>query len=161
MAGVFGQLGVGAWARGQAWAIHGLAASYGRSGRVELLEAAQRAADWFIAHLPADRVPYWDFRHPGIPNTARDASAGAIAASGLYDLSRRTSGADTRRYRAAADAIVASLATSYMAPATPSGAILLHSTGQHPQGVEIDGGIVYADYYFVEALLRRKGMLLE
>ena len=150
-----------AWARGQAWAIHGLAASYGRSKRPELLVAARSAADWFIAHLPADQVPYWDFRHPDIPNTERDASAGAIAASGLYDLARHTSSAERARYSAVADRIVASLATNYLAPSTPNGAILLHSTGQHPQGAEIDVGIVYADYYFVEALLRRKGLFLE
>jgi unsaturated chondroitin disaccharide hydrolase len=149
------------WARGQAWAIHGLTASYGHTKRPELLAAARSAADWFIAHLPADQVPYWDFRHPDIPNTERDASAAAIAASGLYDLARQTSGAERSRYRAAADRIVVSLATNYAAPPTPSGAILLHSTGQRPQHVEIDGGIVYADYYFVEALLRRKGIFLE
>jgi unsaturated chondroitin disaccharide hydrolase len=150
-----------AWARGQAWAIHGLAASYGHTKRPELLAAAKRAADWFIAHLPADQVPYWDFRHPDIPNTERDASAGAIAASGLYDLARHTSGTESAKYRGAADRVIVSLATNYVAPPTPNGAILLHSTGQHPQHAEIDGGIVYADYYFVEALLRRKGMFLE
>ena len=141
--------------------FHGLTASYGHTKRPELLAAAKRAADWFIAHLPADQVPYWDFRHPDIPNTERDASAGAIAASGLYDLARHTSGTESAKYRAAADRIIVSLATNYVAPPTPTEAILLHSTGQHPQNAEIDVGIVYADYYFVEALLRRKGMFLE
>ncbi|MEO7456534.1 MAG: alginate lyase family protein [Gemmatimonadaceae bacterium] len=149
-----------AWSRGQAWAIHGLTAAHGRTRDPELLRTAERAADWFIAHLPADNVPYWDFRHPAIPNTERDASAGAIAASALYDLARRDD-VNAARYRAAADRILSSLATSYMAPATPSGAVLLHSTGQRPQGAEVDVGIVYADYFFVEALLRRKGMFLD
>jgi hypothetical protein len=147
-----------AWARGQAWAIHGLSASYARTRRPELLAAAQRSADWFIAHLPADAVPYWDFRHPAIPSTERDASAAAIAASGLYDLARWSDAGTARRYRAAADRLLEALATSYMAPATPSGAVLLHSTGNRPQGGEIDVGIVYADYFFVEALLRRDGV---
>ena len=148
------------WARGQAWAIHGLTASYGRTKDAELLAAARKTADWFIAHLPGDNVPFWDFSHPAIPNTERDASAGAIAASGLYDLARRDP-VNAARYRAAADRILLSLATKYMAPPTPSGAVLLHSTGQRPQGVEVDVGIVYADYYFVEAMLRRRGMFLE
>jgi hypothetical protein len=149
-----------AWARGQAWAIRGLAAQYGRTPRPELLAAARRAADFFIGQLPADGVPFWDFRDPAIPNTERDASAAAIAASGLYDLARR---ADTSaaRYRAAADRMVVALATSYLAPPTPSGAILAHSVGGRPQGTEIDVGLVYADYFFVEALLRRKGEFLE
>jgi hypothetical protein len=150
-----------AWARGQAWSIHGLAAAYGRSRRPELLATAQRTADWFIAHLPPDAVPYWDFNDPSIPNTSRDASAAAIAASGLYDLARYTDAAASDRYRAAADRIVESLAASYVAPATPSGAILAHSTGQRPQKSEIDVGIVYADYFYLEALLRRKGLFLE
>jgi unsaturated chondroitin disaccharide hydrolase len=150
-----------AWARGQAWAIHGLSAAYGRTRRPDLLQAAQRAADWFIAHLPADGVPYWDFRHPDIPNTERDASAAAIAASGLYDLARRSDAQSAERYRAAADRLLESLASHYLAPPTPAGAILAHSTGGRPQHAEIDVGLTYADYYFVEALLRRKGQFLE
>jgi unsaturated chondroitin disaccharide hydrolase len=150
-----------AWGRGQAWAIHGLTAAYGRTKRPELLAAARRAADWYIANMPPDGVPYWDFRHPDIPNTERDGSAGAIAASGLYDLARQTSGDAAAGYRRAADRIVTTLATRYMAPATPNGAILAHSVGGRPQNVEIDVGMSYADYYFVEALLRRKGMFLE
>ena len=150
-----------AWSRGQAWAIHGLTTSYGYTRRPELLAAAQRAADFFIANLPPDAVPYWDFRHPGIPNTERDASAAAIAASGLYDLARRTSGAAASRYRQAADRIVESLARNYTTEGTPSAAILQHSVGQRPQNVEIDVGIAYADYYFVEALARRRGLFLE
>lgn len=150
-----------AWARGQAWAIRGFTASYGRTHRAELLSAAQKAADWFIAHLPADAVPYWDFRDPSIPHTSRDASAAAIAASGLYDLARRTSAPASDRYRDAADRMVESLASHYAAAPTPSGAILAHSTGGRPQNSEIDVGIVYADYFFIEALLRRKGMFLE
>ena len=149
------------WARGQAWAIHGLTAAYGRTKRPALLDAAQRAADWYIAHLPADAVPYWDFRHPAIPNTDRDASAAAIAASGLYDLARRSRAPAAARYRAAADRTIISLASNYLAPQSPSGAILAHSTGGRPQGSEIDVGLVYADYFFVEALLRRQGRFLE
>jgi hypothetical protein len=150
-----------AWARGQAWAIHGLTATYGRTHRAELLSAAQRAADYFIAHLPADAVPYWDFRDPRIPNIERDASAGAIAASGLYDLARRSDAAAAARYREVADRILASLASDYLAPTTASGAVLAHSVGGRPQNSEVDVGLVYADYYFVEALLRRKGLFLE
>jgi hypothetical protein len=150
-----------AWARGQAWAIHGFSAAYGRTRQPELLRAAQQAADWFIVHLPADGVPYWDFRHPDIPNTERDASAAAIAASGLYDLARRSDAGAAARYRAAADRLVEALATRYVAAPTPSGAILAHSTGGRPQHAEVDVGLVYADYYFVEAMLRRKGKFLE
>jgi unsaturated chondroitin disaccharide hydrolase len=150
-----------AWARGQAWAIHGFTASYRHTKRPELLAAAQRTADWFIAHLPADAVPFWDFRDPAIPKTARDASAGAIAASGLYDLARYGDAATRDRYRAAADRILTSLASNYVAPPSPRGALLAHSTGGLPLKSEIDVGIVYADYFFVEALLRQRGSFTE
>jgi hypothetical protein len=149
------------WARGQAWTIHGFTTVFRNTGDGNMRAIAQKAADYFIDHLPADGVPYWDFRHPDIPNTERDASAAAIAASGLYDLARWSSADKAARYVAAADRIVRSLATNYMAPPTPSGAILMHSTGGRPQGTEIDVGIVYADYFFVEALLRRQGKFLE
>jgi hypothetical protein len=149
-----------AWARGQAWAIHGFTNAYGRTKNPVLLTAAQKAADYFIANLPPDAVPYWDFRDPGIPNVERDASAAAVAASGLFDLSRRSTGAAADRYRTAAERILVSLATNYMAgPA--SAAVLEHSVGGRPQNVEVDVGLAYADYYFVEALLRRKGLFLE
>ena len=150
-----------AWSRGQAWAIHGFTASYRRTRRPELLAVAQRTADWFIAHLPADAVPYWDFRDPSIPVSERDASAAAIAASGLYDLARFGDVAARERYRAAADRILASLASSYVAPPSARGAILAHSTGARPATSEVDVGIVYADYFFVEAMHRQRGLFIE
>jgi hypothetical protein len=143
-----------AWARGQAWAIYGFTMAYANTKNPTLLATARRTADYFIAHMPADGVPYWDFRHPGIPNTERDASAAAIAASGLLDLTTRVSAADGARYRAAAERMLTSLCTTYLAEGTPSAAVIQHSVGGRPQNVEIDVGIVYADYYFIEALMR-------
>ena len=149
------------WARGQAWAIHGLTTSFGRTGNPALLEAARRAADYFIGNLPPDGIPYWDFRHPLIPRTERDASAAAIASAGLFDLARRVDRADSERYHAAAERILGALADGYLTAGTTNAAILQHSVGGRPQNVEIDVGIVYADYYFIEALLRRQGLFLE
>lgn len=149
------------WARGQAWAIHGFTTAYRHTRNAELLRRAQRAADYLIAHLPPDAVPFWDLTHPAIPWTDRDASAGAIAASGLLDLARQTTGDDSRRYREAAQRILAALSADYLTEGTPNAAILAHSTGQRPQNAEVDVGIVYADYYFVEALLRQKGIFWE
>ena len=146
-----------AWARGQAWAIHGFTNAYARTGRPELLAAARKTADYFITHLPPDGIPYWDFRHPEIPNTERDASAAAIAASGLIDLARRTDSISSARYRSVAEKILLSLTRDYTA-GPGSAAILAHSVGGRPQNSEVDVGIVYADFYYVEALLRLKGL---
>lgn len=147
-----------AWSRGQAWAVHGLSAAYGHTKRVELLQSAERAADYFISHLPPDGVPFWDLVHPDIPNTERDASAAAIAASGLLDLSRYETGDRAKRYRRAAERIVASLASDHLTDRSTDAAILRHSVGNGPQKGEIDVGLVYADYFFVEALLRLRGI---
>lgn len=146
------------WARGQAWAIYGFTTAYRYTRNPELLRTAQRSADYFIARLPPDGVPFWDMVHPAIPLTERDASAGAIAASGLLDLARQTSGEPSRRYRIAAERIIGALSAGYLTEGTPNAAILAHSTGQRPQNAEVDVGIVYADYYFVEALLRLRGI---
>ena len=145
------------WARGQAWAIYGFTNAYHETGNRALLEGAQRTADWFLAHLPADGVPYWDFRDPAIPHTERDASAAAIAASGLLALAAETTGDASRRYREGAEHILTTLCTSYLTAGTPSAALLQHAVGGRPQGSEVDVGLVYADYYFIEALLRWRG----
>ncbi len=149
-----------AWARGQAWAIHGLTAAFRESKRPELLEGARRVADWWLAHLPVDGVPFWDFRHPGIPDTDRDASAAAIAASGLYELSSLVTGAERERYRRSADATLTTLCAQYLAGNTAE-SILLHSVGNAPQGGEIDVGIAYADYYLLESIVRRRALIRE
>jgi unsaturated chondroitin disaccharide hydrolase len=148
-----GQSPSSTWSRGQAWAIHGFTDAYRLSPRPELLDAAQRTADWFLAHLPADLVPYWDFDAAGIPNTERDASSAAIAAAGLVELGRLTGGPRGYGYRSAAERIVGSLSANYL---TSDGneAVLAHSVGFHREHSEVDVSIVYADYYFLEALLR-------
>ena len=148
------------WARGQAWAIHGLTAAYGNTRNRRLLDAAMRSADWFIANTPPDGVPYWDLRHPGIPNIERDASAAAIAASGLLDLARHTNDVKARLYREAAERMLRTLSSSYLTEGTSTASILAHSVGGRPQNAEVDAGLIYADYYFVEALLRHRGMFI-
>jgi unsaturated chondroitin disaccharide hydrolase len=150
-----------AWARGQAWAIHGFAAAYAFTRRPELLRAAQRSADFFLKNLPSDGVPPWDFRAPHPGRVPRDASAAAIAASGLLDLARWSPKPLRSRYVNAADHIIASLEKNYLSTAVSGDAILSHSIGGLPQKSEVDVGLIYADYYFMEALVRRRGVFLE
>jgi hypothetical protein len=145
------------WARGQAWAVYGFTMVYRETRDERFLKTAQHTADYFVNHLPADGVPYWDFEAPDIPDASRDASAGAIAASALLELC--TMGTDTvrqHRYRTAAELILGSLTSpAYLAQGPPAArGILNHATGNHPRGLEIDVSLIYGDYYFVEALLR-------
>lgn len=146
-----------AWARGQAWGLYGFTVTYRETRNKKFLEQAQKIADFFIGHpnLPADKIPYWDFNAPNIPDVPRDASAAAIAASGLLELSQY-SGEKGKVYRKAAVHILNSLASpAYLAkPGNNHHFILMHSTGHLPGGSEIDVPLVYADYYFMEGLLR-------
>ena len=141
------------WARGQAWGIYGFTMVYRFTREPRFLEFAQKIADAYLERLPEDKVPYWDFCDPAIPDAPRDASAAAIVASGLLELSTWLDG----KYRPEAEAMLRSLYENYRAPGDVD-AFLLHSTGHRPAGSEIDYSIVYADYYFIEALLRLKNL---
>ena len=147
------------WARGQAWAIYGYTLCYRETGKQEFLETAQKLADVFIQRLPKDGIPYWDFDDPKIPDVPKDASAASIAASGMLELSGFVKDETARtKYREAAKTLLAILSTSAYLSNEKNQAFLLHSTGHKPNGTEIDASIIYADYYYLEALLRLKKM---
>lgn len=140
------------WARGQAWAIYGFTTAYRRTTAEPFLGTARRVADWFLAHLPADAVPFWDFRSPDLPQNVRDSSAGAIAACGLLDLGRVTG---EPRYREGGLRILRALSRDYTTRGLPAHeAILLHGTGNKPRNDEVDVSLVYGDSHVVEALMR-------
>ena len=147
-----------AWARGQAWGVYGYAMMYRETGKAEYLEQARRIASFIINHpnLPEDKVPYWDFNAPEIPNAKRDASAAAIMASGFIELSRLDKSEDAPRWLEFAEAQIRSLTSpAYLAePGTNGGFILKHSVGNHNKNSEVDVPLTYADYYYVEALTR-------
>jgi unsaturated chondroitin disaccharide hydrolase len=143
------------WARGQAWAIYGFTMTYRFTKDGRFLKTAQRAADYFINHLPPDYVPYWDFMAPAIPNEPRDVSAAAITSSALFELSTY-SGTESQQatYLDAARKMLRSLCSApYLAEGTISHGILNHAVGSKPANSEVDVSLIYADYYFIEALL--------
>ena len=144
-----------AWARGQAWAVYGFTMTYRFTRDERFLQTARRVADYFVEHLPADHIPYWDFHAPNIPDEERDVSAGAIAASALYELAEYVDAAKKIQYRDAANGMLRSLCSSpYLAEGTSSHGILNHAVGSKPGKSEVDVSIIYADYYFLEALKR-------
>lgn len=148
-----------AWSRGQAWGLYGYTLCYRYTRNPAYLQQAEHIASFILNHprLPKDLVPYYDFDGPEIPNAPRDASAAAIIASGLYELSGYSKQA--KLYRTTADKIVTNLTKSYRSPIGENyGFLLLHSTGSKPANSEVDVPLNYADYYYLEALLRgRKG----
>lgn len=142
------------WSRGQAWALYGYTMCYRFTNDNKYLEQAQHIAEYILNHdnLPADMVPYWDFNVPNIPDTPRDASAAAIIASSLYELDNY---ADNKNYRKAADKILLSL-SSKKYKSHRSNFILDHSVGSKPSDSEVNVPLIYADYYFLEANLRKQ-----
>jgi unsaturated chondroitin disaccharide hydrolase len=148
-----------AWARGQAWALYGYTLCYRFTKDPVYLKQAENIARFILNHknMPADLVPYWDFDAPNIPNEPRDASAAAVIASGLYELSGYSK--NKVLYLQKADKMLSSLATKYISPIGENkGFILVSSTGSKPSNSEVDVPISYADYYYLEALLRYKAL---
>lgn len=144
-----------AWSRGQAWGLYGFTVSYRYTGKQEYLEQAQKIANFIFTHpnLPADLIPYWDYDALNIPDEPRDVSAATVTASALYELAKYDS-ANAAAYKKNADKILESLqAEKYRCEVPPF--FLKHSVGSIPGDFETDSPIIYADYYYVEALMRQ------
>mgnify|MGYP000151046268 FL=1 len=144
------------WARGQAWAIYGYTVVYRETKDPKYLDFAQKVTDVYLERLPEDKVPYWDFDDPAIPNAPRDASAASVVASALLELSTYLPNGTGKRYKDAAIGMLASLNSDSYQSGKSKPSFLLHSTGHWPNHSEIDASIIYADYYYIEALLRLK-----
>jgi len=149
------------WARGQSWGLYGFAMMFRETGKPEYLALAEKLAVVLMNHpnLPADRIPNWDFGIKPGPGVPRDASAAAVMASSLLELS--TLSKDGEKYRDfAVKQLLALSAAPYLAePKTNGGFILTSSTGHLPAKSEINVPLVYADYYYLEALLRHRAMV--
>lgn len=149
-----------AWARGQAWGLYGYTMCYRETGIISFLYQAQKIADFIIGHpnLPADKVPYWDFDAPPGNSTPRDVSAAAVISSALYELAQFIP--EKREiYLGTASTILASLQKDYLSKSGENKGFLLgHSTGSFPQNSEVDVPIIYADYFFLEAIARQKNL---
>lgn len=144
-----------AWSRGQAWGLYGYTMCYRETQLPEFLNQAENIAHYIFTHpaLPENKIAYWDFDAPGIPDEPRDASAAAVMACAMYELSMYNAD-KAEQYKKWADTIVESLSKNYRAAQNSNyGFLLLHSTGA--RNFERDVPLVYADYYFLEALLKK------
>lgn len=150
-----------AWSRGQAWALYGYTMVYRETRDSAFLKQAEKVAQYMLTHprMPEDLVPYWDFDAPGIPNEPRDVSAAAVAASALYELSTSVAAPEGTGYLKAADQMLESISANYQSvPGDNKGFILDHSTGSKLQNSEVDVPLIYADYYYLEALIRKENI---
>ncbi|OIN57295.1 glycoside hydrolase family 88 protein [Arsenicibacter rosenii] len=145
------------WARGQSWAIYGYTMTYRETKDPVFLNFAQKVTDVYLERLPADLIPYWDFQAPDIPNAPKDASAAAVTASALLELSTLVQDKTrAKHYRTRAEQMLERLSSAHYQSRSVNDAFLLHSTGHKPNNSEVDASINYADYYYLEALLRLK-----
>lgn len=152
-----------AWARGQAWALYGYSMMARETGDNSYLDQAKNIASFIMHHpnMPEDKVPYWDFDAPGIPDVPRDASAAAIMASALIELSQMDTSDFGKQCLELAEQMIRSLTSpAYLAEVgTNQNFVLMHSTGSFPSNSEVDVPLSYADYYYVEALLRLQKLI--
>lgn len=154
------------WSRGQAWGIYSLSAIAAETQQPDILAGAQMMADFYIANLPADAIPFWDFNDPRIPTIWRDSSSAAIAASGLIQLSTITTDPiKAAQYLEAGKRILTSLSSSaYLAETNPaSRGLLLHAAQNVPNdisGAGNDVSLIFGDYYFLEAINRYRAMAI-
>lgn len=156
-----GLSGDSAWARGLAWSLYGYSQCYALTGATEFLEVSERNADYWLTHLPADRVPLWDFHadaaQPAPWGNQKETSAAAIAASGLLDLARQTqSPAKAIAYRTTALAMLDELVTpQYLANETPGWeGILKHGVYHTKKNLGVDESVMWGEFFFVEALTK-------
>lgn len=152
-----------AWSRGQAWALYGYTRLYGQTRDPLYLRQAEGIADFILDHpnLPVDGIPYWDFDAPLQPKAQRDASAAAIMASAFLELGQYSRAKE--KYVSAARKQLTTLSSPHYRSklGENGGFLLLHSVGALPLNSEIDVPVIYADYYFLEALKRYKAYYLK
>lgn len=152
-----------AWARGQTWGLYGYTVMYRETKDSKYLQQAEHIADFLLKNknLPSDKIPYWDFNAPNIPNALRDASAACIMASALVELSEYVKEEKAKEYLNISKTIIENLSNlDYKATKGENGGFILkHSVGHIPQKTEVDVPLTYADYYFVEAMLRYNNLV--
>ena len=147
------------WSRGQSWAIYGYTMVYRFTKDKRFLDFAQKVSNIYLKRLKEtsnDWVPLWDMNDPRGPQAPKDASAACVVASALLELCQYVEPTVATRYRQAAIAMLTDLSSKKYQSRNKNVSFLMHATGHHPAGNEIDTSIIYADYYYLEALLRLK-----
>ena len=149
------------WSRGQSWAIYGYTMVYRFTKEQRFLEHAQKVTDIYLKRLKetsGDWVPIWDMDDPRGQQAPKDASTACVVASALLELQQYVDAEKGKTYREAAENMLRDLSSDKYQSRDKNCAFLLHSTGHHPAGSEIDASIIYADYYYIEALLRYQAL---
>lgn len=141
------------WTRGQAWAVYGFAVSYRHTGKKEYLHTAEKTADYCIASLPGSGIVPVDFRQPESP-AWEDSCAAVILASGLLELSRYSDAPEA--YLRTAEKLLLTIARERADFGPGCDAVVQNcSASYHEERHHFP--MIYADYFFTEALMKLKG----
>lgn len=152
-----GLSGDSAWSRGQGEGIYGFAIAYRETKNQDFMDAAMKLADYAMANMPDDYVPFWDYKDPAIPNTIRDASAGSMIADGLLEMvSLLPDGPDKQKYFTHAENILESLCSNYMTKGMDTVGIIDHASFQGPDKMGADTSLIFGDCNFISALMKYK-----
>lgn len=150
-----------AWARGQAWGIYGAALAYKFVRDEAYADIFCRVTDYFLAHLPSDQIPYWDFDFSDGSDEPRDSSAAAIAVCGMLEMSKYLPQEKAAYYTNQAECLLAALIERCaVTDSSHSNGLLLHGTyaKQSPYNTCRDCGVdecvMWGDYFYMEALTR-------
>jgi len=143
------------WTRGHAWMVYGFTVMYRYTKNPEYLKNAMSLADYFLAHLPENRIANWDFQSEIL---LPDASASAIVTSALFEMQGYVADKNKRKqYLSEAKNMLRHLC---LPPAFSEGkgtnCLLLHSTQYYRNSDNNDVPAIFADYYFMESILRYK-----
>ena len=145
------------WSRGHSWLVYGFPCAYGYTKDAQLIDAHRAVTYYFLNHLPADFVPYWDFDFMDGSLEPRDSSASASAICGLLEMNRYLEDdcADKKLFEGAADCMLRGLMKHCANDGSNGDGILLHSVRSKPHNYLVDTVDTYADYFYMEALMRR------
>jgi len=151
-----------AWARGQSWGLYGFVLAFRETRDRVYLDQSIRIASYILGHnnFPEDGIPYWDYLSPDIPNTIRDATAAAILASALIDLSSYSEIKQPEQYITIAEKIIHTMVTNgYIANRNENENFVLNQgVGSVPGNTEVGIPLIYGDYYLLEALIKYKNL---
>ena len=143
------------WARGQAWAIYGLALSARETGEQRYLDAAKKLAYWFIEHLPESLVPYWDFSTDDCDKHVKDSSAACIAAGGMLEIAQQmTDSTERDYYHSMSLSLLEGLIHNCACFDDSTQGIIKDGTVSYPVNRHVNVPIIYGDFFFVETLAK-------
>lgn len=144
------------WTRGHSWLVYGYPVAFKYTHDEEIIGIHKAVSYYFINNLPSDLIPYWDFEFGDGSFEPRDSSAAAIAVCGLLEMCKYLPDSSEQKviYENAAHKILDSLIDTCADTSGISDGLLLHTTGSKPHNMNIDGIATYADYFYLEALVR-------